>query len=424
MLPSSLPTSQPSRQPTRQPTGQPSRQPSRQPTAQPSRQPTCQPFAHPSSRPSNRPSSSPTSQPSTSLVEATVFSVTMLYQNLDISDWNADKAYHEFLLSISLVEHVTGLQLNDIVNISAIDESIRRLDNIIKHRVLFTKRLEVDTTFHVRPQYFNRTDSLSVADVYSAVISRINASSYDILLDLQANSTYFADAVLLSTTYSSYTSTIVHSPYPSSSPTSQPTCGTGSYQVGDACGPCARGYFSDSLNAFKCTACPVETYSGSVGSVECSPCEALTTNIKEASSSCPYFTLNASAVSYYTLGIFITVLFLTGLSFAGENVYIMFALGLFPFLDIVSDMIYILSVKFWNIELFFFAIFFFVVPSSMFAYKLARMKAYPRLIKYVGIEIMNDKYIWLTANSDGLGLGWFISFTDNMCILYPIIVYN
>jgi hypothetical protein len=64
-------------------------------------------------------------------------------------------------------------------------------------------------------------------------------------------------------------------------------------------------------------------------------------------------------------------------------------------------MIYILSVKFWNIEILFFTLFFFVVPSSMFVYKLVHMKVYPRFIKYVGIEIMNDKYIWLTVNSDG-----------------------
>ena len=194
---------------------------------------------------------------------------------------------------------------------------------------------------------------------------------------------------------------IAHSAYPTSSPSSQPTCGTGSYQVGGGCGLCAEGYYTDSSNAFQRTACPVGTYSNSVGSVECSPCEARTTNIKDASTTCPHFTLNTSSASYYTLCAFITALFLLGLSCAGENIYIMFALSLFPFLDIVSDMIYILSVKFWNIEILFFALFFFVVPSSMFVYKLVHMKVYPRFIKYVGIEIMNDKYIWLTVNSDG-----------------------
>ncbi len=325
----------------------------------------------------------------------------MLYQNLDVSDWKSDKVYHESLLSASLVEHVAGLHLDDIVNISAIDESARRLDETVKRRVLSTKRLELDITFHVRPQYFNRTDTVSVADAYSAVVSHMSTSSNDILSDLQASSGYFTSAILLSTTYSPYTSTIAHSSFPTSSPTSQPTCGTGSYQVGNGCGPCARGYYSDSLNEVQCTACPVETYSNSVGSVECSPCEARTTNIKVASTSCPHFTLNASAASYYTLCAFITALFLFSLYFAGENMYIMFALGLFPFLDIVSDLIYILSVKFWSVEILFFALFFFVVPSSVFVYKLVHMKVYPRLIKYAGVEIMNDKYIWLTVNSDG-----------------------
>ena len=40
----------------------------------------------------------------------------------------------------------------------------------------------------------------------------------------------------------------------------------------------------------------------------------------------------------------------------------------------------------------------------MFAYKLVCMKAYPRLIRYVGLEIMNDQHIWLSVSSDGLPL--------------------
>jgi hypothetical protein len=79
----------------------------------------------------------------------------------------------------------------------------------------------------------------------------------------------------------------------------------------------------------------------------------------------------------------------------------MFVLGLFPFLDIVSDMIYILSIKFWSFELFICAIVFFVVPSSMFVYKLIKMRAYPRLIQFVGVEVMQDQYIWLSVSPEG-----------------------
>ena len=364
-------------------------------------------------------------------MEVAVFSVTTKYQNLDLRDWNADKQHHEALLKASFVRHVPGLREDDIVDISAVDKSTRRLtatdleesvpteceayilaeratcmlpdgqSSPQDQRKLIIKRLELDITFNIRPQYFNKTNEMTVADVYSTVKSRINSSSSDITADLQSNSTYFTNAVLLSKTYSAYSSIISRSSYPTSTPTSSPTCGLGSSQVGSGCGPCAAGYYTDSLNAFQCTACPVDTYNNMIGSAECSPCDKFTSNILEASTSCPHFSLHASAFTYYSLGSFVTILFLSALLFAGENVYIMFVLGLFPFLDIVSDMVYILSIKFWSFELFICAIIFFVVPSSMFVYKLIKMRAYPRLIQFVGVEVMQDQYIWLSVSPEG-----------------------
>ena len=61
-----------------------------------------------------------------------MFTATMIYQNLDVSDWKSDKVYHESLLSTSLVEHVASLHLSDVVNISAIDESTRRLIDLTR----------------------------------------------------------------------------------------------------------------------------------------------------------------------------------------------------------------------------------------------------------------------------------------------------
>ncbi len=335
------------------------------------------------------------------------------------------------MLKASFAQHIPGLHEDDIVDISAVDKSTRRLTAtdveesvpteceayvlaeratcMLPHgqivsqeqRKLIIKRLELDITFNIRLQYFNKTNEVTVADVYNTVTSRINASSSDITADLKSNSTYFANAILLSKTYSAYSSIISRSSYPTSTPTSQPTCGLGSSQVGSGCGPCAAGYYTDSLNAFQCTACAVGMYSSDIGSVECSPCGAFAANIHEASTSCPHFSLHASAFTYYSLGSFVTALFLSALLFAGENVYIMFVLGLFPFLDIVSDMIYILSIKFWSFELFICAIVFFVVPSSMFVYKLIKMRACPRLIQFVGVEVMQDQYIWLSVSPDG-----------------------
>ncbi len=363
-------------------------------------------------------------------MEAVVFSVTIKYQNLDLRDWNADKIHHEALFKASLTATVAGLHEDDIVDISGSDKSTRRLtagDDTAtevpaeceacatclqanngdsspythEKRVLIIKRLELYATFNIRPQYFSTDDVMTVADVYDTVTSSVVSSSNEILVGMQSNSTYFSNAVVLSTTYSTYSSVIIRSSQPTSTPTSSPTCGLGSFQVGSGCGPCAEGYYTDELNAFQCTACPVNTYSNVVGSAQCSLCGDFTTNIYEASTTCPHFSLHASAFTYYSLGSFVTALFLSALLFAGENVYIMFVLGLFPFLDIVSDMIYILSIKFWSFELFACAIIFFVVPSSMFIYKLIKMRACPRLMQFVGVDIMNGKYIWLSVSPEG-----------------------
>jgi hypothetical protein len=273
-----------------------------------------------------------------------------------LNDWNADKQHHEALLKASFVEHVAGLHKDDIVDITAVDKSSRRLtafDDIStvtevpvecavceayiqanngdytmqEQRVLLTKKLEIDITFNIRTQYFNRTEEMTTAEVYSIVTSRIDSSLSDILVDLQSNSTYFTTAVLISKKYSSVSTIISRSSQPTSSPSSQPTCGAGSYQIGSGCGLCAPGYYVDSLNAFHCTACPMDTYSSNVGSEQCTPCGRFTSNINEASSNCPHFALNASTFSYYSLCTFITILFLSALLFAGDNVYIMFMLG-------------------------------------------------------------------------------------------------
>ena len=347
-------------------------------------------------------------------MESVIFSVTTRYQNLDLRDWNADKEHHEASFKASLVSRITGLREDDIVDISAVDKSTRRLttiDDAIEvpsqyspihdQRMLIIKRLELAVTFSIRTQYFNHTNEVSSADIFNAVTSRIDSTSSDILSDLQSDSTYFANAIVLSTTSSSYSLMQSRSAYPSSSPTSQPSCGLGSSQVGSGCGPCLEGYYSDSLNAFECTACPLDTYNTMIGSVQCTPCGAFAANIHEASTSCPHFALHASSFTYVSLGSFVTILFLSALLFAGENAYIMFILGLFPFLDILSDMVYILSIKFWSFELFICAIVFFVVPSFMFVFKLSRMKAYPRLIKFAGLTITDGVYLWLSVSPDG-----------------------
>merc|ERR1719265_1744054 len=89
-------------------------------------------------------------------------------------------------------------------------------------------------------------------------------------------SSYFADVssdtVVVSATY---TAQLLRSPFPTSVPTSMPSCGSGSMDGSNGCEPCPLGtYRSINMvhNSITCQECPIDTYADEIGLNECKKC--------------------------------------------------------------------------------------------------------------------------------------------------------
>ncbi len=298
----------------------------------------------------------------------------------------------------ALLTYVDVLREGDITHVLPSDVSSRRL-----LRELLTKRLKIIVGLSVNPVYIDADNSTS--GVYNSLKSSITAGNALILNDMQAQSSYFLNVSVSGVSVSSYVVGVSHSALPTSFPTSQPTCGIGSSQNSvSGCTQCAIGYYTDKLNANLCSICPIDTYNTAVGSDHCDACPAFRANTAEGSNDCHCIYLHTSSIAYYTFVAIVLIIVASSLIFAGENVYIMFMLTFFPILDITTDLIYILSMKFWNFELFISAICFFILPSLMHIYQLIKLGARPTLKEFILTELLECDLIWLTITRNGFPL--------------------
>ncbi len=125
-------------------------------------------------------------------------------------------------------------------------------------------------------------------------------------------------------------------------------------KVGGGCGPCLPGYYSDELNAFRCTPCPINTYSTG-GSVTCTSCPALTSNIAVGSSDCPSYSLKAPPIVFYSIFVVLLSILVSSLAVVDRhNFFSMLIMSAFPFGDVASDLQYITFNSFYNLPLFVF----------------------------------------------------------------------
>ncbi len=319
------------------------------------------------------------------------------YEYIDLIDWKSDPMHLTYFKE-ALLTYVDVLREDDVTHVVPSDVSSRRL-----LRELLTKRLRIIVGLSVNPVYIDADNSTS--GVYSSLKSALVASNALILNDMQAQSSYFMNVSVSGVSVSSYVVGVSHSALPTSTPTSQPSCGIGSSQDGGTgCTQCAIGYYTDTLNADLCTICPIDTYNNAIGSDHCEACPAFTANTKEGSHDCHCIYLHTSSAAYYTFIAVVFIIVVSSLVFAGENVYIMFMLTLFPILDIITDLIYILSMKFWNLELFISAVCFFILPSLMHLYQLIKLGARPTLKEFIMTELLECDLIWLTISRNGFPL--------------------
>lgn len=237
---------------------------------------------------------------------------------------------------------------DDITDVSVIDASTRRaLEEIIdaelihgiyepSTRTLLNKGLEIVTTLSVRPVYYDKSRSLSLESTYNQLVADIQATSTSILTQLQTHSTYFQPAVVSPATYTSYRVTILHSALPTSTPTSRPSCGAG--YVGDNinCVPCEPGTYMSDFTKDVCEPCPLDHYSSAYGAATCTACPSPHGAFEVGSAECTAYYLNYSGQRLqFLIGSFV-FLFLFGTVCAGRKAFAVFAVMLFPAMDVTT----------------------------------------------------------------------------------------
>lgn len=292
-------------------------------------------------------------------------------------DWNAD-ANHLVVYKESLFLHAPNLREDDVTNITVRDTSVRRLlEEMVgvtmihglydsTSRTLLSKSLDITVTISVRPQYYDKTGKSTLDSTYNQLVSDIQATSTPTLAYLQARSTYFQPAVSVPMTFSSYSVTILHSGFPTSTPTSRPSCGAG--YVGDNvnCVPCEPGTFLSDFSKDICEPCPLDYYSSAYGAAICTACPSPKGAYQVGSTHCAAYYLNYSGQRLqFFIGSFV-FLFLFATICAGRKAFAVFAVMLFPAMDVTTDIMYLVSTRFYNFPFFIVCMTTLIVPNMWF----------------------------------------------------------
>jgi hypothetical protein len=118
--------------------------------------------------------------------------------------------------------------------------------------------------------------------------------------------------------------------------------------------PCPEGTFSLYEDQSFCESCPVGSFNDLPGSLTCEYCSYPYTTLIDGSSACESLSVGLGIDYVIVIGVIFGCIFLTGLVAAGgkRRIMLCFTLMVIPALDFVLDILYILSVDFYNKSLF------------------------------------------------------------------------
>lgn len=246
-------------------------------------------------------------------------------------------------------------------------------------------------------------DSSIASSMYNYLSSNITARINDGSLQTKIRAFSNANSGILglvavanSKIASTFESIMLRSPLPTSSPTGMPTCGIGSFGAPGDCGPCPPGRYTDQYNQIKCQLCPVGTYSTTYDAEFCLDCPWPRWSCFPGSTECSGYYLNTSDTVYYGTMFFLVLVFLVCLSFGGEYKVPAFAIMLFPTMDILSDLAYIMTSIYYDKYVFLSSVFFFIAPNFLWFFKVYEMKAYPCFyIPFPGYLFINENIVFL-----------------------------
>ena len=257
----------------------------------------------------------------------------------------------------------------------------------------------------------NMDDSTFHTYIKTTIETAILNGNYLAALQSQSLTGFVSGVTVTSSSVDSvYDTVIVHSSKPTSTPTSQPSCGTGSEIDGDGCRYCGPGYITPIYNTESCIPCPVGFYATGMRNFECTQCSYPWTTVFEGSASCEALGFDVNYTFIFSLLGVLVLLFFIALSMAGEARYVAFLMMSFPALDILTDLIYLASSKYYNIYLIIPGFFFTFAPNFIFMAKLYEVKAYCGLFLdyYPIFWFQNDRRVWWIHDHYKEDLWWLL----------------
>jgi hypothetical protein len=164
-----------------------------------------------------------------------------------------------------------------------------------------------------------------------------------------------------------YTAVVLHSPFPTSVPTSMPSCGAGAEGVTATCTDCEPGFYSE-RDWIDCRPCPQGMYSDEYRSGSCKQCPYPSTTYREGLSDCFSYSLYGESFKGLTIAIFVVwSLFFIILALGNGLI----SIASFPFLYVIMPLCsFILDILYWQTTMFYtiyyFIGFIFLIISPIF----------------------------------------------------------
>jgi hypothetical protein len=378
------------------------------PTSIPSSIPTFIPSSSPSVLPTTAPTSSPTLTPtyvpslsmfpSNALEIGISFSVTQILVDVDYDTYLTYGKVSETKFISSLVEVVPDLKMKEIDVIStqplmttststdtSFSSSLLRLSSSYQQRRRMSLS-EIILIYNVTHLVIEDSETTSLETVYNNLINEITnvstGTTSTLAIALRSSgapylSTTMTDIPPDITTYTVYTQ---HSPYPTTIPTSAPSCGIGSEgSGGENCQKCHPGTYRE-FDDEECKECDLGTYCDMDGCESCENCPYPWTTTKTGQTKCTAIQLHIPGILVYTILIVIIVFYFVIIFMTSTAKLACLAIMTLPLFDILTDILYLALSPFYGLEPFIAcSVILTIIPILVFIGIILQQKAKPRI---------------------------------------------
>ena len=291
-------------------------------------------------------------------------------------------------------------------------------------RVLQQSGVAVTFTLTVTTQQVGNSNPAAAFALVTSALTRAVGSGGTLTANLAAAATSGVSAftrVSASSAAPLVTSpifTVLHSAKPTGTPTGQPTmieCPAGHYHSSDSpsclacpagysslagsyeCSKCAPGSITAAPGTATCSVCGLGTYAEAALLTTCKRCPWPTTTAFVASSNCEAIAIALTFEQLVVFGVLALTVYGVCCVLTRKPEFVVFTV--FPMLDIVSDLLYLLQNTFYSKVLFGMCILFIVLPNTFFLRLANDMGALvPHILLPVPAFLEDGTLLWLGNN--------------------------